>query len=95
MGGKVLEKVSEEKDLGVIIDDKLQMGQQCTKAASKGFQILGMISQTFSSKKSKIIVPLYISLVRPHLDYCIQAWRPHFRKDVEKLERESREELQE
>ena len=52
--------------------------------------VLGMISRTFSNKKSKIIVPLYKALVRPHLDYCIQAWRPHFRKDVDKLERVQR-----
>ena len=87
MGGKVLDKVSEEKDLGVIVEDKMKMGIQCTKAANKRFQILGMISRTFSSQKSKIIVPLYKALVRPHLDYCIQAWRPHFRKYVNKLER--------
>ena len=39
MGGKVLDKVSEKKDLGIIVDDKMKMGIQCTKAANKGFQI--------------------------------------------------------
>ena len=62
MGGKGLGKVSEERDLGVIVDDKMKMDLQCTKAANKGFQILGMISRTFSSKKSKIIVPAVVKL---------------------------------
>ena len=33
--------------------------------------------------------PVY-SMVRPHLDYCIQAWKPHLRKDVDKLEKVQR-----
>jgi ribonucleases P/MRP protein subunit RPP40 len=84
--GNILDKVSEEKDLGVVICDNLKVSKQCRIAAKKGYQILGLIYRTFVSKNKNIIIKLYKSLVRPHLDYCIQAWRPYLKKDIEVLE---------
>ena len=53
------------------------------KTANK---ILGMIIRMFTYKTCEVLVQLYKSLVRPHLEYCIQAWRPHLVKDVELIE---------
>ena len=49
-----------------------------------------MISRTISSRSEDILVNLYKSLVRPHREYCIQAWRPHYQKDIDLLEKVQR-----
>jgi ribonucleases P/MRP protein subunit RPP40 len=85
MGGKELQVTEEEKDLGVVVSRDLKTNKQCSIAAKKGNQILGLISRTFSSKRQSIILKLYKSLVRPYLDYCIQSWRPHYQKDIDIL----------
>jgi ribonucleases P/MRP protein subunit RPP40 len=90
MGGRILEVVDQEQDLGVIIQNDLKVTKQCVKAANTANRILGMISRTFVYKSSHIICQLYKSLVRPHLEYCAQTWRPHLEKDKLLLERVQR-----
>jgi len=46
-----------------------------------------MIYRTFTYRSKVVILQLYNSLVRPHLEFCVQAWRPHLRKDIDQLER--------
>jgi len=46
-----------------------------------------MINRTIRYKERGIMVRLYKSLVRPHLEYCVSAWSPHYVKDKELLER--------
>jgi hypothetical protein len=87
LGDKVLGVIKEEKDLGVVMQDDLKVDRQCNRAASKANTMLGMIKRNFTCKSKEVIIPLYKTLVRPHMDYCVQAWKPHLRKDIERLEK--------
>ena len=76
-----------EKDVGVTISGDMKVSEQCTIAASKGNQIIGLIGRNVTYKVKELIVPLFKALVRPHLEYCIQAWIPYCKKDKDTLER--------
>ena len=78
----ILSKTVKEKDLGVTMNANMKVSEQCRIAASRGNQVLGMIRRSITYKEKSLIIPLYKAIVRPHLEYCIQAWNPHLRKDV-------------
>ena len=87
MGGTILSKTGKEKDLGVTMNANMKVSEQCRIAASKGNQVLGMIRRNITYKAKSLIVPLYKAIVRPHLEYCIHAWSPYLRKDIDMLEK--------
>ena len=87
MGGAVLGRSTQEKDLGVAFSADMKISEQSGNAASKGNQILVLIGKTITYMEKQLIVPLYKAIVRSHLEFCIQAWRPYRIKDIDKLER--------
>ena len=67
MGGTILCKTVKENDLGVTINANSKVSEQCRIAASQDNQILRMIRRNITHKEKGLFVPLYKTIVRPHL----------------------------
>ncbi|KAK4816928.1 hypothetical protein QYF61_025424 [Mycteria americana] len=72
---------SEEKDLGILVDTKLNICQHCALASKKASSILGCIRRTVASKWREVILPLSSTLVRPPVMQHVQFWDPQYERD--------------
>ena len=86
INGKPVEKINLEKDLGVFISNDLKWSVQINSAISKANQVLGLIKRTFKFPNEDSICKLYKAFVRPHLEYGVVLWRPHWKKDIKAIE---------
>jgi len=90
LGDEGIGSSPEEKDLGVLVDEKLDMSHQCALAAQKANCTLNCIPSSVASRAREGILPLRSALVRPHWESCVQLWSPQHRTDMDLLERGQR-----
>ena len=77
---------TEEKDLGVWVENTMKPTKQCLMAAKSANWALGQLSRTFHYKKAECLVPLYKRFIRPKLEHVVAAWSPWAAGDREVLE---------
>ena len=90
MGGIELAHSEQERDLGVLITSNLKPSTQVARAASSANSMLGRIRSTFTCLNEQTLPPLYKALVRPRMEFAIQAWSSYLKKDIQKLEKVQR-----
>ena len=76
-----IQRVTSEKDLGVIIDEKLKFREHIVQKANTANRNLGTIFRTFTYMDKELFLSLYKSMVRPHLEYATQVLSPQYKKD--------------
>ena len=75
------------RELGFLVDEKLDMSQQCSQPGRCTVQcVLDCSKKGVASREREVIVPIYSALVRSHLQYCSRAWEPQYGRHVELLE---------
>ena len=72
-------RVDRMKDLGILVREDFKPGDQCQAAAQRARWKLFELKATLSTRKKKVFIPLYKAMVRPHLEYCVQAWAPYIK----------------
>ena len=81
--GVDLEKVDAMKYLGVCISKNLSWSTHVNSVCSKAKRILGLLYRRFyNHSTSEVMLQLYLSLVRPHMEYAAAVWSPHFYRRI-------------
>lgn len=76
-----------KRDLGVLVEKRLNMSEQSSVVAKQANRMLSCINKGIVSRGKDVIHPLYSVLVRSHLEYCVHFGSPLYRKDAGRLER--------
>ena len=76
-----------ERDLGIWVSNDLKWKTQCQKAAAQAMSVLCMRRRTFPFVDVDGFKLLYSVYIRPHLEFCVQAWSPYFKKDIDCMEK--------
>ena len=86
MDDQILKKVETEKDLGAIMSFDLKVEPNIMHHIAKANKMVGLIKRTFTFIDKDMFLVLYKAYVRPHLEYCQQAFYPYHQKDIDQLE---------
>ena len=87
LGPSIIERTYSYKYLGVTISSNLSWSEHIHAICTKAKRLLGFLYRHFySNANTSSLLKLYISLIRPHLEYACQVWHPHLLTDINKLE---------
>ena len=87
LNGNSLKRVYEYKYLGVLITSDLMWSSHITNICNKTRRLVGVLYRRFYKHSSTdTLLNLYVSFVRPHLEYAGVAWDPYLKKDIAAIE---------
>ena len=87
LNGVVLDSVQSFKYLGVMLTSDMSWSAHVSMVCSRARKILGVIyRQFYANATSTVLLQLYLSMVRPHVEYAAAVWSPHLKKDIALIE---------
>ena len=87
INGKQLVVSETERDLRVIFNSNLKWKNQVITASNKANQMLGLIKKSFARFDRKLFRSLYLTFVRPLLEFAVPVWSPTLKSDCDRIER--------
>ena len=87
LNGIPLQSVSNEKDLGIVIDSELNFHLQTAQIVAKSFKMLGIIKRSFEKLDEETVPLLFKSVIRPILEYGNCVWGPMYKGDQDAVEK--------
>ncbi len=85
--GISIKLLDSTKDLGITIDSSFKPSLYCAQAFKRARAALFLIRRSFVTLIPEIFITPYLTSVRSHLEYAIQASSPYLKKDIDHLER--------
>ena len=85
--GTPLQQVNTAKYLGVLLTSDLSWNEHIARICSKTRKLIGLFYRRFHHCSPELLLTLYKSFIRPHLEYAPQVWDPHLVKDIDLLEK--------
>jgi hypothetical protein len=87
LNGLILQSVTSQRDLGVIISKTLSPSTHIQNSVKKANQRIGMVRHCFTDLTEIKVKKLYIAIIRPVLEYGSPVWNPWLKKDINMLEK--------
>ena len=87
INGKQLTVSETERDLGIIFNSNLKWKNQVIAATNKANQMLGRIKKSFARFDRKLFRSLYLTFIRPLLEFAVPVWSPILKSDCDSIER--------
>ena len=82
LNGVVLQEVDSQRDLGILINNKLTLVNHIESITTKAMQRLHLIRRCFSRLSKEKLKTLYTSIVRPVLEYGSVVWNPWLKQEI-------------
>ena len=90
LGDEVVPIETVVKDLGVLVSGRLTFSDHCYAIAGRASARIGLICRAFRSRDMKFMIGMYVTFVRPILEYNCEIWNPLYLGDLDKIEKVQR-----